>query len=219
MTPDEILAQTREVISEHAGDDPDKWWYANRFVFGRLMLDERKTKVGAKKRLFESNQPCHYCDKPFETKKAVHLHRLDGGKGYSDGNCVLMHGDCHGKFHAEHQGAEDRTLAGEAVIAKQSKRYDGMSFLYWWDITPKLAERLDKYEAVAFVCKDTGERCQVPTRALRGYLTEDRQTSRGDGNWGIKVLKNRPDELAFEPASGGEWLFLSVVWIDEEGED
>ena len=26
--------------------DPDKWWYANRFVFARLMLDERKTKSG-----------------------------------------------------------------------------------------------------------------------------------------------------------------------------
>lgn len=48
---------------------------------------------------------------------------------------------------------------------------------------------------------------------------EDRQTSRGEGNWGIKVLKDRPDEPAFEPAGGGEWLFLPVVRINEESED
>ena len=46
MNPEEILAHTRKLISEHADNDPDKWWYANRFVFARLMLDERKTKSG-----------------------------------------------------------------------------------------------------------------------------------------------------------------------------
>jgi len=218
MNPEEILAHTRKLISEHADNDPDKWWYANRYVFARLMLDERKTKTNIKKQLFESNQPCHYCNEPFEVKKGVHLHRLDGTKGYCDGNCALMHSECHEKFHAENQGTEG-TSVGEAVIKKQSKKYDGMSFVYWWDITPKLSERLEKYEAVAFVCKDTREYCQVPLRALKGYLTEERKTSRGDGNWGIKVQKDRPDELAFEPPSGGEWLFLPVLWLNEEDED
>ena len=51
MQPDEaprqILEDTRQRIREHAGKDPDKWWYANRFVFARLALDERKTKTSA----------------------------------------------------------------------------------------------------------------------------------------------------------------------------
>ena len=219
MKPNDILAHVRKLIEEHAGSNPDRWWYANRFVFARLMLDERKTKTVIKKRLFESNQPCHHCGESFEARKGVHLHRLDGNRGYSDDNCVLMHGDCHEKFHATHQDAEDRRPAGDAVIVKRSKKYDEMPFVYWWDIASKMAECLDEYEAVVFACKDTGDYCQVPVLALRGYLTEDRQTSRGEGNWGIKVLKDRPDELAFEPVGRGKWLFLPVVWINEESED
>ena len=72
-------------------------------------------------------------------------------------------------------------------------------------------------EAVEFAQKDTRERCIVPVEALKGFLTPDRQTSRGEGNWGIKILKDRPDELAFEPgrATGGKWLFLPVVWLED----
>ena len=49
--------------------------------------------------------------------------------------------------------------------------------------------------------------------ALKGYLTTERQTNRGNGNWGIKVLENRQDELAFEPGiADNRWLFLPVAW-------
>jgi len=60
MEPQDILNETRKAITDFAGDDPDRWFYANRFVFARLQLDERKTKTDIKKALLESNQPCHY---------------------------------------------------------------------------------------------------------------------------------------------------------------
>ena len=101
MEPQEILDKTRKAISDYAGNDPDKWFYANRFVFARLQLDERKTKTNVRKELLEANQLCHYCNKQFENKKGVHLHRLDGERGYSLDNCALMHSECHTKFNAE----------------------------------------------------------------------------------------------------------------------
>jgi len=219
MTPEEILKHARRLIKEYAAGDPDKWWYANRFVFARLLLDERKTKTSIKRELFDANKPCYYCGKSFETRRNVHLHRLDQTKGYSKDNCVLMHAACHRKWHAEHK-MEERSVIEEkeAVLVKQSKKYDGMPFLYWWDISPNLKDSLDKFDMVEFVKKDTGELCIVPPAALKGFLTPDRQTTRGTGNWGVKVLKDHEDELAFEPGTGkaGKYLFLPVIWISEE---
>ncbi len=51
MKPKEILEMAREEIRKTAGNDPDKWFYANRFVFARLQLDERKTKTEIKRLL------------------------------------------------------------------------------------------------------------------------------------------------------------------------
>jgi len=101
MKPQEILDKTREYISDHTGGDLDKWFYANRFVYARLQLDERKTKTAVKKQLFENNPTCPYCKESIENKRGIHLHRLDGDKGYSLENCALMHPDCHTKYHAE----------------------------------------------------------------------------------------------------------------------
>ncbi len=224
MTPREILDHARSLISQHGEGDADKWWYANRFVFARLMLDERKTKTVIKKGLFEANVPCHYCHEPFESKKGVHLHRVDSDRGYIEGNCVLMHPQCHQDAHAEEVCKEAQLDTQQAaptdttVLIKKSKLYDDMPFTYWWDISPKLAERLDRYEVVEFACKDSGARCRVPVAELRQFLTRDRQSSRGEGNWGIKVMAEREDELAFEPGSGGDgqWLYLPVTWIDED---
>ena len=222
MAEEEILAQVRKLISEHAGDDADRWWYANRYVFARLQLDERRTKTGVKARLFESGQPCRFCGKPFEQKKGVHIHRLDASKGYSDENCVLMHSDCHEKCHKEDtmkRGEQTSGQHSESVLKKSSKRYEG-AFLYWWDIAPNLAERLDEYEAVEFVCADTGACCLVPVPQLKQLLLPERQTTRGDGNWEIKVLKGHEDEIAFGAGkSEGSVLFMPVTWIGEEGED
>ena len=222
MEPNEILHHVRQLIVEHSAGDPDKWWYANRFVFARLMLDERKTKSGVKKRLFAAKAACYRCGRPFESKRGVHLHRLDQSKGYGDGNCVLMHPQCHQDHHAENKARDSAADTEEipamngskGTLVKKSKFYDDAPFTYWWDIAPGLAEHIDQYEAVEFLCKDTGLRCRVPVDELKPFLTEDRQTSRAAASWGIKVNNGHEDELAFEPGPGRKtkWLYLDVTW-------
>ena len=227
MEPSGILDHVRHLIREHAGDDPDKWWYANRFVFARLMLDERKTKTAIKKNLFAANPYCHVCRKPLDGLRNVHIHRLDGDRGYSEENCVLMHGPCHQNHHRETAAVESTVPStgmkagayADPVLTKRSKRYDG-SFLYWWDIPPALAAQLDRFESVEFACKDSGLLCSVAVQDLSPLLTEARRTSRGNGNWGIKVLKDHEDELAVEPGTGStDWAYLPVIWADEEEGD
>jgi hypothetical protein len=223
MNEREILARTRELIGELAGGDPDKWWYANRFVFARLQLDERKTKAGVKQKLLESNAPCHGCTTPFESRRDIHLHRLNGSKAYSLGNCVLMHADCHRRLHAsQHDASESGTPTDgtEPILTKWSKRFDGKPFLYWWDIVPSTVTGIESIDAFEFAKKDTGERCVVPADTLKAFLTPERQTTRGHGNWGIRVLKDHEDALAFEPGggSGDKYALLPVVWL-EESED
>jgi len=185
------------------------------------MLDERKTKTNIKRLLLEQGKPCHFCGRSFDGRKGIPLHRLDENRGYSEGNCVLAHQECHQKHHAE-QGRKgpiksERADAG-GVLTKHRKRYEG-SFLYWWDITPVLADVLDQYEAVEFLCDDTKASCLVPVQVLKPLLTKDSQTSRGAGNWGIKMRKDREGELAIEAAKArGEWAYLPVVWIQEDAE-
>ncbi|MBT3201285.1 MAG: hypothetical protein HN350_15400 [Phycisphaerales bacterium] len=222
MEPSEILDHVRQLIADHSAGDPDKWFYANRFVFARLQLDERKTKSGVKKRLFAAKAACYRCSQPFEVKKGVNLHRLDQSRGYYDGNCVLMHPHCHEEHHAENAARESATdtevippaNGSKGTLVKKSKVYDDAPFTYWWDIVPNFTNKLDQYEAVEFFCKDTQLRCRVSIEELKPFLTEDRQTSRGDGNWGIKVNNGHEDELAFEPAPGGKtkWEYLPVTW-------
>jgi hypothetical protein len=97
------------------------------------------------------------------------------------------------------------------TLKKQSKKYE--AFVYWWDIAPNQAKSLKDYDEVEFIKKDVNESCFVSPKTLLKFLTKDRQTSRSEGNWGIKVLVDRPNELAFEPGKGNDdWLFLPVVW-------
>ncbi len=220
---EEILRATREAIKDYAGDDADKWFYANRYVFARLQLDERKIKSRIKGELIETDAPCAYCQRRFESKTGIHLHRIDSKRGYSLENAVLMHAECHNRHHAESRNREFVTEPNETTsdqtqgtLTKYSKRYDNSAFLYWWDITPNLAANLTTYDFVQFVKKDVDEYCSVSPGVLTGFLVGDRQTSRGDGNWGIKVLKEHPNELAFEPPRRGEeWLFLPVMWLSD----
>jgi len=139
-----------------------------------------------------------------------------------------MHPECHEKYHAENVGRsaaseKETTMAdkkGRSILVKKSKFYEDMPFLYWWDIAPNLAEKLDQYEAVDFLCKDTGSYCRIAVPELKKFLTSERQTSRGEGNWGIRVMINREDELAFDPGvgSGDRPQFLSVTWLNEGDE-
>ena len=223
MGPEQILNNTRHLIKDEAAGDADRWFYMNRHVFARLALDERKTKTAIKRRLLESNVPCHACRKPFETRIDVHLHRLDRARGYSDDNCVLMHALCH-RDYEKHRTEEDlpggkrsKTPEATPILRRESKAYAQKSFSYWWDIPPALADRLRAYEVIQFVKKDTKEYCTLPVEAISGFLKPERKTSRGAGNWGVRVLKGHDGELAFEPGTKQDkWLFLAVVWTSDE---
>lgn len=220
LTPEEILADTRKRILKHADGDPDAWFYANRFIFARLQLDERKTKVKVKKYLLDNNSVCHRCGRPFETRIGVHLHRVDGEKGYSRANCVLMHGPCHVQHHSDAAEAGPAYSASDAgqlptgVVSKESKRYEDRYWLYWWDISPTLHARMGNVSALEFVQKDSNATCLVETASLLELLTPERQTTRGQGNWGLRVLKNNPDCIAIESTEPQHtWPTLATTWL------
>ena len=225
MEPQELYQHVRKLIEAEAHGNADDWWYTNRYVYARLALDELKTKTAIKRLLLDEKGPCHFCGKPFSSRKGIPIHRLDQQKGYSKTNCVLAHQECHEQFHAKASESVRPDDGGSAVvnpsgvISKHSKLYDG-SFLYWWDITPALAERMDQYEAIEFVCDDTRESCLVQTDILKPLLTTERQTTRGAGHWGIRVRKGHEDEIAIEPGRGkGEWTYIPVAWLDRESDE
>ena len=210
MTPAQILKKTRQLIAQHAGDNRAKWLGANRFVFAQLQLDQRKTTVDIKRKLLDAGTPCHVCGKPFQDRKNVCLYQLN----------VLMHSDCHREYHSKlkSEGIEEAKAIG--ILTRESKPLRSKRFLYWWDIAPNVGEVLDMCASVEFVMKDTGLRCLISPKDLKRFLTPERQTSRGDGNWGVRVLKNHEDEVAFEPGrGGGKWLFLPVTWLGPGDED
>lgn len=221
--PAAILADIRKRIIEHAGNDPDRWFYANRFVFARLMLDERKTKVRVKKYLLDNNSPCYRCGKPFDSRSGIHLHRLDGEKGYSRPNCVLMHPECHRALHSEGESerpahaASDFDRLPSGTVSKESKCYENQYWIYWWDISPGLRDRLSTLGAIEFIKKDTREKCLVEAKVLHEVLTAQNQTSRGQGNWGIRVLASRPNDLAIEsPANAEKWPIIPATWLCDD---
>ncbi|MFP6583184.1 MAG: HNH endonuclease signature motif containing protein [Candidatus Hydrogenedentota bacterium] len=216
----ELLEETRQRIRELADEDPDEWFYANRYIFERLGLDERKTKTGIKKALFDANEPCDFCGKHFETKKNVHIHRRDSKRAYSSDNCVLMHPECHRDHHKENpnEGLSNLTMEQEVSSdaryrTKGSCLYDNNRFRYWWDISPNHLERYKNEDGIRFMKDDSGMFCEVSFATLKPFLSEIRRTSRGKGNWGVRVLLEQPEELAFESPSGSkDWKFLSVEW-------
>lgn len=100
---DVILHDVRKKIRKASGDNYDSWFTANRFVYARLQLDERKLKGKIKKILIERKKKCGYrhCpNKTFLSEKNIDLHRIDLAKGYSQENCVLLHPACHRKVEA-----------------------------------------------------------------------------------------------------------------------
>ncbi len=213
MGPQEILEQTRQAISDYAGADADERFYANRFVFARLQMDERRAKIQIKKHLFETQAKCPHCGETFQQRSGIHLHRIDATGAYSIGNCALMHAACHRESHKTTPSRQRAARHKSATMCMVSRRYAGEAFLYWWDISPCFLDRMNGYEAIDFIKKDSGERCTVPIPALKGYLTQQRQTGCHKGNWGIRVLTDREDELAFEPGTAdNKWLFLPVLW-------
>jgi hypothetical protein len=98
---DAILDNVRLVISLAAGDDIDKQFKLNRWVFSRLLQDEIRVKRPIKRKLWDSAirtrqvPACAACREKFESLKGVEIHRKDESKGYSEANCELLCRECH----------------------------------------------------------------------------------------------------------------------------
>ena len=204
-----LLNRIRQMIKKTSGPDYDRWFRINRYVYARLQLDERKTKSLIKKALLGSAMglSCGHCGEEFKNPKGVDLHRINAAKGYHRGNCMLLHPWCHQEVERNGQGASARG----ACITKSSKRYRGRRYSYWWDISPGIGhDRLLKargyYELIE---ADTGRKHRLTSGIIERHLTPERRTSRGRGNWGIRILAERPSCLAVEPANRTQgWLWL-----------
>jgi len=93
---DAILKNARFVISLAAGDDIDKRFKLNRWVFSRLLQDEIRVKRPIKQKLWDNGmRSCQVCGMKFESLKGVEIHRKDPSLGYSEANCELLCRDCH----------------------------------------------------------------------------------------------------------------------------
>jgi len=134
-----------------------------------------------------------------------------------------MHAECHRQLHAEADESHNPTSlerdSGEftsGIVSKESKRYSDQYFLYWWDIGPGLFSRLHDIAAIEFVKKDTRERCMIDAKVLLEVLTPENQTTRGQGNWGIRVLKNRDGLFIESSQSRSEWRALPAIWLSDD---
>lgn len=93
---DALLGHIRMVISLAAGNDVDKRFRLNRWVFARLLQDEIRVKRPIKQRLWDVGmRSCQGCGDLFKSLKGIELHRKDGAKAYSQDNCELLCRECH----------------------------------------------------------------------------------------------------------------------------
>ena len=93
---DSLLNHVRMVVREISKDDEDFEFKLNRWVYQRLMQDERAKKKPIKKELWELGMnSCQGCNKKFKSLKGVEIHRIDSSKAYSIDNCELLCKPCH----------------------------------------------------------------------------------------------------------------------------
>lgn len=95
---DAILNHVRFLIDEFAGDDEDRRFKLNRWVYARLMQDEIRQKHPIKQQLWDSGmRTCQWCGKDFDVLKDVEIHRKESNLCYSLSNCELLCRSCHRK--------------------------------------------------------------------------------------------------------------------------
>ena len=98
----QILEQVRSQIKEVAGGKPNDWFKINRYVYARLLLDERKRKP-KKTDLFDKQKGlCWICKERIDNIKDTDTHRINEELGYDDANnVVLVHRSCHQRIQAK----------------------------------------------------------------------------------------------------------------------
>ncbi len=107
-----------------------------------------------------------------------------------------------------------RSEAMSKTLSKFSKHYRDTWYEYWWDFSPGRIESLKNFDSVTFIQRDTKKCCHVSAVKIRQILHSTKQTSRGYGNWGIRVLSGRYGALAFEEPgrNKADWRLLPVEW-------
>jgi hypothetical protein len=100
-------------------------------------------------------------------------------------------------------------------IDSNSKRHEGKYYVYWWDIWQKRKETLETAGEIHFLERDSGEGFAVKAEDLLPLLTEKRRTSRMRGNWGIRVLAVKPNNLVIEEprVERDKWLIIPAKRI------
>lgn len=98
----QILEQVRNQIKEVAGGNSDDWFKINRYVYARLMQDEKKGKP-KKTNLFDRQKGiCWFCKERIDNIKDTDTHRINEKLGYYDAkNVVLVHRSCHQQMQAK----------------------------------------------------------------------------------------------------------------------
>ena len=109
-------------------------------------------------------------------------------------------------------------MRGGIVATNQSvsKRYEGVSFLYWWDVWDGRREAIRRSGLLVLVQRDTGLEARIPAADLLPLLTERRRTRRGQnkggrGNWSLYV---RPGRIGQIEVAGGRQApaYIKVEW-------
>lgn len=108
--PDEVLIKVRAVLERVRADlnnlsegDAKTLHHARRYVMKRLEFDERSRPSDRKdvKLILMAKQQgrCAVCGEPLPAKGSE-LDRCDPVLGYTEGNCRLIHHECHRKAQA-----------------------------------------------------------------------------------------------------------------------
>ncbi len=97
-----ILKLARSRIKESSHGNGDDWFKINRYVYSRLLLDERKKKP-KKIDLFDRQKGiCWICNEHIDNIKDTDTHRVNEKMGYDDmSNVVLVHRSCHQRIQTK----------------------------------------------------------------------------------------------------------------------
>ena len=93
---DAVLSPVRFVLDLASVGDDGLRFRLNRWIYSRLLQDERRTKAPVKKLLWNSGiRHCQACGERFRTQRGLEIHRVNSNEGYSVKNCELLCRDCH----------------------------------------------------------------------------------------------------------------------------
>lgn len=108
MIGHEILTQVRQLITEASDDDAELIWALRRFVYARLMYDERGKPMERKKlktlKIKSQNGVCALCAATLPERGTV-LDRFAAMKGYTEENTRVLCASCDAKVQVSRKFA------------------------------------------------------------------------------------------------------------------